>query len=82
MPAQRPATAGDTQQTAPAGTTGSEPDPVAISPAVGPLPAIYVPPPGQSGPAGLLGRAAARTARRALRRANRQHRRNHVRDPR
>ena len=44
----------------------TKPDPVAVSPAVGPLPAIYVPPPGQPGPAGLLGRAAARVARLVL----------------
>jgi hypothetical protein len=81
-PAHRPATASDRQLTAPAGTTRSQPDPIAVSPALGPLPAIYVPPPGQPGPAGLLGRAAARAARLGLRWATRQHRRNHVRDPR
>ena len=81
-PAQRSATASDRQQTAPAGTTRSQPDPVAVSPALGPLPAIYVLPPDQPGPARLLGRAAARAVRLALRWATRQHRRNHVRDPR
>ena len=49
-----------------ADTTRSRPDPIAISPAIGPLPPIYVPPPpGQPGPAGLLWHAAARAARQA-----------------
>jgi hypothetical protein len=39
--------------------------PVTVSPAVGPLPAIYVPQPGEAGSAGLLWRATARSARRA-----------------
>jgi hypothetical protein len=60
----------------------TKPDPVAVSPDEGPLPAIYVPPPGQPGPAGLLGRAAARVARLVLRWATRQQRRNDVRHPR
>jgi len=60
----------------------TKPDPVAVSPDEGPLPAIYVPPPGQPGPVGLPGRAAARVARLVLRWATRQPRRNDVRHPR
>ena len=60
--AQRPATASDRQQTAPAGDHPLQPDPVAVSPALGPLPAIYVLPPGEPGPAALS--AAQPPARR------------------
>jgi len=65
MPGQRPTTASDGTQAAAADTTRPRPDPIAISPAIGPQPPVYLPPPGQSGPAGLLWHAAARAARRA-----------------
>lgn len=41
--------------------------PVAISPSIGPLPAVYVPEPGQAGGTGLLWRVTARFVRRAKR---------------
>jgi hypothetical protein len=45
------------------GTRARE-DPVAVSPAIGPLPSVYVPPaPGQETRFGLLGQAMARAAR-------------------
>jgi hypothetical protein len=81
-PAQRLAAATGRQQTASADTIRSEPDPVAISPALGPLPAIYVPPRGQPGLPGPLWRAAATVVRPAFRWIARQHRRNHARHPR
>jgi hypothetical protein len=82
MPAQLPANASRSRQTAPANTTRSQPTPVAVSPAFGPLPPIYVPPPGLPGPAGLLWPAAVWAARLALRWAARQQRRNHAGHPR
>jgi hypothetical protein len=39
--------------------------PLAISPAIGPLPAIYVPQPGEARDTGVLWRAIARSACRA-----------------
>jgi NAD(P)-dependent dehydrogenase (short-subunit alcohol dehydrogenase family) len=54
--------------TEPAGVTdeiATASAPVAISPAIGPLPAISVARPGQAGSTGLLGRVPARSARRA-----------------
>ena len=62
---QRPAAIGNGKQAAPAHTTRSRPDPIAISPGAGPLPPIYLPPPGQPGPAGLLWRVTIRAVRRA-----------------
>jgi len=53
-------------QAAPDDTTRSRPDPISISPGTGPLPPIYLPPPGQPGPAGLLWHAAVRAVRGAL----------------
>jgi hypothetical protein len=63
-----------------ADSTRGRPDQVAVSPAIGPLPRVYVPPPGQPGPVGLLWHAAARAARLAARRATRPlpHRRKNV----
>jgi hypothetical protein len=55
-----PATAG------PGMDAGLEQAEVAISPATGPLPAIYVPQPGEADSTGLLWRATARSARRAV----------------
>jgi hypothetical protein len=50
----------------------SQPDPITISPAIGPLPAIYVPPaPGEPSPVGLLWHLTARVARLAGRWATR-----------
>jgi hypothetical protein len=43
-------------------------NPAAVSPGFGPLPPVYLPPPGQPDPAGLLWRAMVRAARRAARR--------------
>lgn len=62
----------------------TKPDPVAVSPGVGPLPPIYVPPPGQPGPVGLFCRAVARAAHLAGGRATRRlpPRRHDVRHPR
>jgi hypothetical protein len=48
------------KQAASAATTHSRPDLITI----GPLGPIYIPPPGQPGPAGLLWHAAERAARR------------------
>jgi hypothetical protein len=45
---------------------GLEQADVAVSPATGPVPAIYVPRPGEAGSTGLLWRATARSARRAV----------------
>jgi uncharacterized membrane protein len=64
-PGQYPTTASDVQQAASADATRSRPDRIAISPAIGPQPPIYVPPPGQPGPADLARHAGARAARRA-----------------
>jgi hypothetical protein len=65
LPGQRPTTASHAKQVASAETARAQPDPIAISPAVGPQPPISVPPPGQPGPAGLLWHVAAWMARRA-----------------
>jgi hypothetical protein len=43
-----------------AGTTRSGPDPIVVSPDIGPLPPLYLPPPGQPYPRGKLTDAAAR----------------------
>jgi hypothetical protein len=51
--------------------TRGRPDQVAVSPAIGPLPRVYVPPPGQPGPVGLFWHAAVRAARSAVRCATR-----------
>jgi hypothetical protein len=64
-PSHSPAAISDGKQAAPADATRSRPDPIALSPAAGPLPPIYLPPPGQPGPAGLLWHAAIRAVRRA-----------------
>lgn len=77
-----PAPAPGSQSGFPADATHAGPDPVAISPPLGPLPAIYVLPPGQPGPAGPRGRAAARVTRLVLQWATCQQRRNDVRHPR
>lgn len=60
--ARPPATSGDKRMVS-AEVSEPRPDPVAISPAAGPLPAIYVPPPGEAGNTGVLWRALARAAR-------------------
>jgi hypothetical protein len=62
--ARPPATASE-KRMASAEVSGPRPDPVAISPAAGPLPAIYVPPPGEAGSTVMLWWATARFARRA-----------------
>jgi hypothetical protein len=59
--ARPPATASE-ERTASAKISEPGPDPVAISPVAGPLPAIYVPPPGEAGSTGVLWRATARSA--------------------
>lgn len=59
-----PATASEKRMVS-AEVSGPGPDPVGISAAAGPLPAIYVPPPGEAGSTGVLWRATARSARRA-----------------
>lgn len=41
----------------------TKPDPVAVSPDEGPLPPIFVPPPGQPSPPGQLWRLAGRALR-------------------
>jgi hypothetical protein len=46
-----------------AGTTRSGPDPIVVSPDIGPLPPLYVPRPGQPDPPGQLRDVAARAAR-------------------
>jgi hypothetical protein len=81
-PCPAPASAPGSESAFPADAAHAGPDPAAISPALGPLPAIYVLPPGQPGPVGPPGRAAARVARLLLRWATRQQRRNDVRHPR
>ena len=53
-PRQRPAAISAGKQAAPADTTRSRPDLISIGPGTGLLPPIYIPPPGQPGPAGLL----------------------------
>jgi hypothetical protein len=62
----RPAADSDGKEAASADAAGSQPGPIAISPAIGPLPAIYVPPaPGEPSPVGLLRHLTARVARLA-----------------
>jgi hypothetical protein len=61
MRGRRATTASDVKRAASADTTRARPDLITI----GPLGPVYVPPPGQPGPAGLLWRAVARAARRA-----------------
>jgi hypothetical protein len=56
IPAAAPASDGHRMPSA--GGTGARPDAFAVSPAIGPLPGIYVPPsPGQAPAPGLLWRA-------------------------
>ena len=62
--ARSPGTPGD-ERMASAEVSEPRPDPVAISPAIGPLPTIYVPPRGEAGSTRLLWRVTARSARRA-----------------
>jgi hypothetical protein len=65
-PTPRPVGASDGKEAASADAARSQPDPIAISPALGPLPAVYVPrAPGEGSPVGLLWRATARVARLA-----------------
>ena len=65
-PAQHPATASDQRRAASADATQPRPDGGAVSPATGPLPAIYVPqPPSQASTPEPLWHATARVARRA-----------------
>jgi hypothetical protein len=61
----------------------TKPDPVTVSPDEGPLPPIYVPPPGQPGPAGLLCRMAVRAAQLTVgwTIGHLPQRRHHVRHP-
>jgi len=61
----RPPATSSQERIASAEASEPGPDPVAVSPAIGPLPAIYVPPRGEAGSTGLLWRATARSARRA-----------------
>jgi hypothetical protein len=65
-PARDEAPAGDGTPRACTGGTGRRPDRFAVTPAIGPVPATYVPrsTPG-SGPAGLLWRAAIGAIRRS-----------------
>jgi hypothetical protein len=68
MTAQAPPPAADShdKEAGSADAVRSQPDQIAISPAIGPLPAIYVPrAPGESGPIGLLWHVTARAARLA-----------------
>lgn len=68
----RPAADSDGKQAASAEAARSQPDQIAISPDVGPLPAIYVPrAPGEGSPVGLLWHVTARAARLAGRWASR-----------
>jgi hypothetical protein len=73
MTAQTPPPAADSHKEAgSADAAQSQPDAIAISPAIGPLPAIYVPrTPGKSGPIGPLWHVTARAARLAGRWATR-----------
>jgi hypothetical protein len=65
--------AGGRPQTAAADDTGPPPDGYAVSPAIGPLPAIVVSrPPGQASAAAQLRRALVRAVRVALGRASRR----------
>jgi hypothetical protein len=64
-PRERLAASSEGKQAAPADTTRSGPDPIPISPAIGPLPPVYLPPQGQPGPAGLLWQATVQAVRRA-----------------
>lgn len=65
-PGRQPATTSGGSATASADGGGRKLDGVAISPAVGPLPAIYVPQsPSEPGATGLLWHAGAQAARRA-----------------
>jgi hypothetical protein len=67
----------DSNRTAPTQAAHAEPDRIVVTPAVGLLPPIYLPAPGESGPAGPLW-PAAQTVRRAMRWVTRQQRRNDV----
>jgi hypothetical protein len=62
--ARPPLTSGE-ERMASAEISEPGPDPVAISPAIGPLPAIYVPRRGEAGGTGVLFRATAWSAHRA-----------------
>jgi hypothetical protein len=66
MTAQTPPPAADShhKEAGSADAAQSQPDPIAISPALGPLAVIYVPrAPGESDPIGLLWHVTARVAR-------------------
>jgi hypothetical protein len=64
-PAPHDTSAGGREPAAPAGDAGP-PDQFAVSAAVGPLPAVYVPrTPGQAGPVAVLRRACVRALRLA-----------------
>jgi hypothetical protein len=77
----RPAADSDRKEATSSDAAQSQPDPIAISPAIGPLPAIYVPrAPGQGSPVDLLRHVTARVARLVDRLATRQL--PHKRDPR
>jgi hypothetical protein len=68
MAAQTPPPAADShgKEATSSDAARSQPDQIAISPALGPLPAIYVPrAPGEGSPVGLLWRVTARAARLA-----------------
>jgi glycine cleavage system H protein len=68
-PAREPAAARDGMEAAPPGADQTRPEGLAISPAVGGLPAIYVPrSPAQAGTDAALWRAMVRTAGRVARR--------------
>jgi hypothetical protein len=69
-PDKPPATTGDDEATESADAGEHKPDGFAISPAIGPLPAIYVPQsPSKSSAAGLFWHAEAQAARQARSRA-------------
>ena len=77
----RPAADRDRKEATSSDAAQSQPDPIAISPAIGPLPAIYVPrAPGQGSPVDLLGHVTARVARLVGRLATRHLPHNGTRD--
>ena len=83
MTAQDPhsAGAGNAKRPASADADPARPAPIAVSPALGPLPAIYVPRAGEAGGPGMLRHAATRALRRAGRRALCRLPRHHAGNP-